>query len=720
MEIINYFPGRVRLKVDSLYKNYDLAQIVKLYSGELDGVNKVKINSITGTVVFDYDISKIDLITIKSAINSIINNEIYLKFIKEQYSDYLKEEKKFQSHKKKMVVFGSIYILYKIKQHYFGKFFINRSLPVLQVAALVTLIKGYPQLKKTYKKVMQYFPTEADKLLLVVGTALTLSREGNKGVMLLFLKSFTDALQSYSKLQIERILIENNAFDNTFVWYNHGEEEFLLPLKSLEENDEVTFYENETVVTDGIVTEGDALVNHIYYSGQPEVTKISHNDNVHEGMIIVSGKIKVRVNKKPERSLKSDVLLNDLNISQNIKKYQQNSIYYASTLALGSYFITGSTLAPLSVLLLMTPSASKVALNSGLANYLKLLMKNKIMLKNINTIEKIIQAKQIVFDKTGTLTKGNLKINEVEIYNESYSTDEIIKIAASCEGNIYHPIAKAFIDSADNDTNSSELAFNNDTIYIPSKGLISNYNNHNVVIGNEEFMIEENIVINNIHNSNLNGLDYHIPIYIAIDNKITARILMNEEIEHNAKKSMQELKDSGFSDISIISGDLENNTSHVADKLGIGDYEGKLTLYEKKQYIYDKKQTGRVIMVGDGINDSLAMKEADISISFLNNASEETLLKSDCILLEKNMLLIPKLVNITEKSYYRIQRNIDFSKDFNFAFGILAMFGYYGPFSAKSLNTLNSIISILNSSRISANPIRIKKYKREEIINEAI
>ncbi|MDW5299162.1 MAG: HAD-IC family P-type ATPase [Sedimentibacter sp.] len=713
MEIVNYFPGRVRLKINSLYKNKELTQIVKIYICELDGIKKAKANAVTGTIALEYDSNKLNINTIRDTILGIIRNDMYLKYVKEQYSSYLEEEEKFQAAKKKMLIFGSIYILYKVKQHFFGKFFINRNLSVLQAAALVTLIKGYPQLKNTYKKVMTYFPTDADKLLLVTGTLLTLSREGNKGTMLLFLKAFTDALQSFSKLQIERTLIESNIGDNSFVWYNHNEEEFLIPLKSLEQDDEVTFYDNETILVDGTVIEGYALVNNIYYSGQPELKKISYNDNVHEGMIVVSGKIKVKVNNVPKKIFKADVLLNNLEITKGVKRYQQRSIYYASTLALGSFVITGNSLAPLSVFLLMTPSATNVALNSGLANYLKLLMRNKIMLRNINTIEKIIHSRSIVFDKTGTLTNGILKIDDIEIYNNSYTPEEVLKIAALCEGNIYHPVSSALKNSA----NTNDI-LNTDTVYIPSKGILADYNNHRVIIGNENMMLDENIDIISAANFVNKENDYYIPIYFAIDNKLTARIIMTEEIENHAKEAIQQLKNSGFSDISIISGDLERNTLNIANKLNISNYEGNLSITDKQNVIYNKKLDETVIMVGDGINDSLAMKEADVSISFINNAYEETLLKSDCILLEKDLILIPKLINITENSYYRIQRNIDFSKNYNIAFGLLAMFGYYGPFSAKSLNTLNSIIAIINSSRISAKPTKI--HNKNEVINYEI
>ncbi len=707
MEIINYFPGRIRVKIDSLYKNSELSQITRMYLRELDGINSVKVNPVLGTVALNFDSSKMNIKYIEDSLDFIIRNELHIKYIQTQYADYLNEENKFRKARNKMLIFGSIYVIYKIKQHYFGKFFINRNFPVLLAASMITLIKGYPQLKNAYQKVMKHFPSDSDKFILVAGTLLTLSREGNKGTMLLFLKAFTDALQSHSKLQIERMLINNNLNNNSFVWYNRADDEYLLPLKAIEENDIVSFYENEPIAVDGVVVEGSALINNIYYSGQPELKRINLGEFVCEGMIIVSGSLKVKVTRLSEKILKPDVVLNKLHIVQDVKKYQRSSIYYASAFAVGSYFITGSYLAPLSVLLLMTPSASNVALNYGLANYLKLLIKNKIMLRNINTIEKIRSVDSVVFDKTGTLTKGDLKIEAVEIFDEKYSVDKVIHIAASCEGSVYHPVSWSLRSF------SEEIEPNIPAIYIPSKGVLSDYNGHKIAIGNMELMDEESIDISVCKEDNLKN-ESHITVYFAVDGKLTAKISMSEKIEEKSAEMVARLKEIGIKDISIISGDLESNAKKISRELNIAKYEGGMSVIEKQEFINNKKQDCTVIMAGDGINDSLAMKEADVSISFLNSASEGVLLKSDCILLEKDMLLIPKLIDITEQSYYRIQKNIDFSKNYNLAFGILAMFGYYGPFSAKSLNTLNSILAVLNSSKISTMPI--KTINRNEVI----
>ncbi len=695
MELISYVPGRIRFREKKVYKNNTLSKALDLYLSEIKGVKKSRVNPNIGTVTVYYNSNLISEKILRSKIISVINNEAYLNYISKHFKEYLEINKKLQIAKKKMIVFGSIYLLYKIKQHFWGKFSISRSLPVLKIAALVTIIKGYPQIKKTYKNVAQYFPTDSDKFLLVLGIFLTLSREGNKGTMMLFLKAFTDTLVSLSNLQVKKAILANNSNPYSLVWLNHGESEYLIPLKSIEEGDIITFKENETIAVDGYIVEGKALVNHMYYSGQPEIKLVSKKSKVNEGMIIISGNIKVRVSNIPPLVTKSDILLKNLAISKKVSNYQKRALYLASSLALTSYFITGNTLAPLSVMLLMSPSASKVALNSGIANYLKLLLRNKIMLKNANTIEKIINAKSIVFDKTGTLTKGRLKIVKVEILDNNYSKEQVLEISATCEADICHPVANTF-----NDFNKGNNSLLEKTIYIPSKGIISNYDGHKVVIGNKDLLSREKIVIPNKQNHNIIDSNYYLPVYVAIDNKLVAKIYMVEEIEDKSLEMVKSLNSSGIEDISIISGDLKRNTGHLASQLDIDSYKGNMSQLDKYKYIKEKANHGSTIMVGDGINDTKAMEEADLSISFISKSCHQAVLQSDCIMEEKNMLLIPRLLDITEKSYYRIQRNIEFSQSYNFIFGLLAALGYIGPFKAKSLNTLNSLLAMFNSLNI--------------------
>ncbi|WP_432665512.1 HAD-IC family P-type ATPase [Wukongibacter baidiensis] len=696
MEVLSYVPGRVRFKEIKIYKNKKLSDVLRLYLNEWIGVKKIKVNPVLGTISLKYDANRVTVNDLKEKIEKTLSyDEEYLYFFAEHYKEYLIEEKNLQVAKRKMILFGSIYILYKIKQHFFGKYAIANSLPVLRIAALVTIIKGYPKIKRAYNRIGSYFPTNPDKLLLMIAISLSLIREGSKGTMLLFLKAFTDAMNSYSSLQIKRILLMNTSNPSNLIWFNHENKEYLMPLRSIEPGDIVTFYENENILVDGSVVEGNATINQLYYSGQPEIKRIRKRSRVYEGMVITSGSIKVRVINVPNRSFKPDVLLEKLKIKKRVKKYQEKSIYTASILSFISYLITGSTLAPLSVLLLMTPSASNVALNSGLANYLKLLLRNKIVLRNVNTVEKLIHANSIVFDKTGTLTKGRLKIANIELYDKKYTEDEILRICSLCEGNVCHPVARSL---KVHDFYSEPLA--SEPIYIPSKGIIANYQGHKVVIGNQKLMKDRKISLKNTDNTVSIDQGFYLPVYVAIDRNICAKISLIEELEETAVKSVSLIKELGITDISIVSGDLKSNTGHIARSLNLEDYHGGLSPSAKERYVEDKKTFGSVLMVGDGINDTAALKSADVSISFVNNSCQQAVLKSDCILEEKNMLLIPRLMSLTEKSYYRIQRNIDFSQNFNYVMGSIAMFGYIGPFKAKGLNTANSILAMINSMRI--------------------
>ncbi|EOC99513.1 HAD-IC family P-type ATPase [Caldisalinibacter kiritimatiensis] len=703
MEVLSYVPGRIRIKEDKLYKNEEKAQLIEFCLKDISGIKKCNVNPILGTIVVKYDVNKMKPNILNRKIKKLLNaNTPYLEYINEHYKEYIEEEAKLKRAKKKMLVFGGIYILYKIKQFFFGKFYLSRSFPVLTMASIITITKGYPTIRNIYNKLGQYFPTNSDKLLVLVGASFTLMREGNKGTMLLFLKAFTDALQSYTELEYKKQLLRNNPNPAKLVWYCYEDKEYLIPLKALEKGDTVVFNENEVIPVVGGIIEGNALVNYMYYTGQPEVRYLRKNDKVYEGMVITSGKIKIRINKVPEIRPKPDLALKELDLKQRLSKYRKRQIYRATTMAAASYLITGTILSPLSVLLVMSPSASKVAFNAGMSNTLKLLLKHKIILRNINTIERIINAKSIVFDKTGTLTKGRLRISKVDVYDERYTEEQLLEICASCESNIHHPVAYTLTSDV-KDNNSSE-----DIIYIPSKGVISNYKGHRVVIGNESLIKEENIELSK-DVTDENGNIYYLPIYVAIDNKLCGKISMIEELENNALEVVNGLRKRRIYDISIISGDLQDNVSYIGDKLNISNCHGEFSIQDKQEYIKQKKRHGPVLMVGDGVNDTYAMKVADVSISYNTQSSEQAVQQSDCILAEKEMKLILDLLDLTQKSYSRIERNIIFSQSYNFIFGILSMLGYINPFKAKTINTMNSIISMINSGKIN----KLKTKNRE-------
>ncbi len=696
MDVLSHVPGRVRLRDERIYKKEKLSCFLDFYLMNIVGIKKSRVNSTIGTIVISYDKQKISIEALKNKVDKIIDADYtYTKYLKEYYKEFINEYENYKSAKKRMIFFGGLYVLFKLKELYFGKFFINRSLPVLKIAAFITITKGYPVIKKVLKRIEEYFPTDLDKSLLVVGSSFTLMREGNKGTMLLFLKSFSDALQSYSMLRIKKIMLMSNPNPNRLIWYRSKGKEYLTPLENIENGDIVSIYKGEVILIDGVVNEGRALINNVYYSGQPEIKYLKKGDKVFEGMVVTKGKINIKVNRVPRLKAKQDLLIENLKLGNTVNKYREKAIYYALVMAGVSYLITGNSLSILSVLLLMSPSATNVALNIGLANYIKLLLDHNIIIRNVNTIEKIINSNSMVFDKTGTLTKKRLRIGNIEMYDKRYSIKKLLKVCSTIESNVAHPVAYTLSSLAD----ANKQQDNIDTVYIPSKGITSSYEGRRITIGNKDLLKQQGVNIQKINNRK-EKFKYYLPVYFAVNRRLIARIDLIEELEEEIIPMVKKIKENHFKKISIISGDLQKNVNDIGQKINIDECYGELSLEDKRKYIENEKKSGTVIMVGDGINDVGAMQSADVSISYADNAAYQAVLQSDCIISEGGMVLLPKVLDLTKKSYYRIQKNIDFAQSYNFIFGTLGMLGYIDPFKAKSLNTLNSIIAIFNSSRI--------------------
>lgn len=586
-------PGRVRLQEKQLYRNEELSQMMHLFIKTIRGVRASHVNPVIGTIVVEYDPGLLDVQVIQEKIGQMLAvDQSHFQSIQQYYHEYFADELRLRRARQRMFFFGGLYLLLRVKTWVFGKFVLAESVPTLQVAAIVTIITGYPLLRRGYQKLDEYFPTKVDQFLLLVATGLTLVREGCKGVLLLFLKAWTDSLQAVSDLQIKKVMLESNSNPFALVWLHSLEgEEVLVPLTSLQPGDHVSFYENEPVLVDGMVESGEAEVNCMYWSGQPEIRSIGGGDLIHNGMVLLSGGIRVCVEQLPDLQPKPDEMIEKLLLYEQMAAYQESVIYLASGIALGSYVLTGQVLGPLAVLLVMSPAAVELALTSGLTNYVKLLLKNQIVLRNLHTMEKIRNVHQIIFDKTGTLTRTE------------------------------------FIETAE------------------------------------------------------------------------GRILQ-EGLLPDAVNAVARLKEIGVEQLTVLSGDTLGRVEDVAQRLEIVDYYSNHSPEEKAALVQERRKTGVVIMAGDGVNDLQAMQAADVSITF-HDASGPAVTQADCVLLERRLELVPKLLELTEESYVMIEKNIRCGQFYSLGYGLLCALGKIQLFQAESLHVLNSIFSTVNSCRIS-------------------
>ncbi|MBC2581318.1 HAD-IC family P-type ATPase [Clostridium sp. DJ247] len=598
MKELSVLPGRVRFKSNKAYRNKQLAEYIDMYMENLYGIKYSDVNYNTGTILVVYDEKKTNLELIKNSIEQVLTSDInYNTETFKSYNLYYKTKKRKEKVKTKFILSSLIYLFLKVKHFVFGKFFLSSSIGMLEAASLITIMGGYPLLKSIYNKFTKRIHLHSDMLLRLAAVSFTILRESTEGLFLIVLVDFSDYIKLSAELKCERLLKHSMVKPPNTAWIitNNGDEMLTL-VQSLEVGDIISVNKGEVVPVDGEVLEGKAVVNNLYYTGQPIVSAIQEKNKVYEGMIVLSGQLKVCVQRIPEIFNKNDLPFESLRLNEKVVKFQNGIVPFSLGLATISYLFTGNMLDALSIILILCPASSQLALSTGISNYIYLLSKYHIYLRNPNTFEKIVNTDSIVFDKTGTLTNGNM----------------------------------------------SE---------------------------------------------------------------------MQETIREGTYELINQLKLNGITNISMLTGDYYDKAKYVSDELEITNMYVNCNYEEKLKIIEEQKSYNTVMMVGDGVNDVLAMRAADVSVSFADSSCDKIKLNSDCVIFEENANRLSDLIILSKAAYNNIDQNIKIANLYNIIFGTLAFLGRFDTFAAKSIDTINSILVLILNERIKwITPAKKTKY----------
>lgn len=679
MKILSAIPGRLRLQDERIYRNTSLAEVIEFYLESLRGIKTSSANPVIGTIIVTYDVEQVDGNKLLEKIHKLMQAEpAAFDYLEEVRQEFCKDRHQLKQARRQLYFYGGLYIVFKVKKHFFGKFFLGESLPALEIASIITIVGGYPWLRRNYRKLGKYLPIEPDKLLMILAIGLTFAREGGKGILLLFMMALNDTLRASTKLQVRKFLLASQPNPLAMVWSERKGQEVLLPVKSLEAGDIVIFSAQEPILVNGMVLEGEGLVDSTLYSGQAEIRRLERGVAVQEGMMMIQGRIKVRVTQVAELRIKPDSDLRDLLLYEGVSDYQDKATIVAFGFALAGLVLTGNPVTALGVLMVMNPQVAGMALTSGLTNYLHTLHRNGVILRNFHSIEKINAVNSIVFDKTGTLTEGHLRIASVESVDERYTWQEILEICSVAEAEICYPVWNI-----------------NEAIYIPAVGVVSNYQDKLSIIGNRRFMREEKIPLN-VSKSELIQRQGYIPVYVALEGQLVGKVYLAENIRPEAQATVEQLRAMGYEKLVITSGDLRKNVRAVARRLGIQEYYGRLDALGKAAIVGELNREGTVLMVGDGINDAEAMGAADVSVA-VGNAFGPLVMQADCLFpAESGIEPLPYLLSVTQQSYKQIEKNIQMTQYGNLALGLYCLVGGVDLFQAESLSVMHVIMTLLN------------------------
>lgn len=492
--------------------------------------------------------------------------------------------------------------------------------------------------------------------------------------------------------------------------------EQIVTIDEIQKGDIVVCKPGEKIAVDGIVVEGSTHIDESFITGESVPVKREAGSTVIAGSINYEGTIKYRAEKIGKESTVSEIVklvLEATNtkapiakIADTVSSYFVPGILLIAFIAFGVWYAITKDFAFsinifVSVLVIACPCSLGLATPLAIVISSGVCSTKGILVKSSENLENAHKVKTIVFDKTGTLTNGVLSISKIYNY-DTVSDEEIIKNVASIENKSSHPIAKAIVNYANNKKiNLQEVMGFKD---ISGYGVYANIGEDIYYIGNKKLMQQNSIVIENEKDETELSEKGSSILYVSKNKELVALIGVKDTVREGIKETIKKLKDKSI-DIVMLTGDNEKTARYIAQEIGITNIIANVTPKEKATRISELKKNGKVLMCGDGINDSVSLVTADIGVS-ISNGTDIAIDSAGVVLVNNNLERINDLISISYKTIKNIKQNLFWAFFYNIcmipiACGLLSSFGILlNPMIASFAMTLSSLTVVLNALRL--------------------
>lgn len=474
-------------------------------------------------------------------------------------------------------------------------------------------------------------------------------------------------------------------------------------------NEVILIKPGERVPLDGVVLNGESFLDTSALTGESVPREIKAGDEILSGEINNSGVLKVRVTKEYGESTVARILELVENASNKkaptekfitkfSKIYTPIVVLVAVLVAIiPPIFIKGAVFSEwlykaLSLLVVSCPCALVVSIPLGFFSGIGAASKKGVLVKGGNYLEALKESEIIVFDKTGTLTKGVFKVTSINAKN--ISKDELLEITALGEANSNHPIAVSIAEAYGKKINKNEIESYKE---VAGHGVEAIIRGKNVLLGNSKLMIKNNIFYDKV---NTIGTIVHI----AINSEYKGNIIISDEIKENVKEAIVELKNAGIKKTVMLTGDSKEVAEKVANDIGIDEVYSELLPSDKvnklEEVLNKKVGNGKVLFVGDGINDAPVLARADIGIAMGGVGSDAAIEAADVVLMKDKIESISDAIRISRKTNKILWQNIIFSLFIKVAVMILVVAGLTNMWAAVFADVGVTLLAVLNSMRI--------------------
>ena len=676
--------GRIRISLARKFHTVREADVLEQYLLGLDGVTAAKVYERTADAVIYYKEDREAVLVQVAAFDGQITE-------KQEMAVKSSGRALNQEYKEKLIQ--------KALTRFATKTFLPAPVRAVytSVQAIRYIVKGIHCL--VFKRKLHVEVLDATAI-----SVSLLRRDFNTAGSVMFLLGVGELLEEWTHKKSVGDLARSMSLNVEKVWKKVDGTEVLVPLSDVTAGDELTVHMGTVIPLDGVVVSGEAMVNQASMTGESQPVRKEPGSYVYAGTALEEGEITFKV-EKSAGSTRYERIVQMIEDSEKLKSSVEGK---ASNLAdalvpwsLGgtalTYLLTRNATKALSILMVDFSCALKLAMPLAVLSAMREASQHHITVKGGKFLEAVAEAETIVFDKTGTLTKAKPVVSDVVSFN-GMEKEELLRIAACLEEHFPHSMANAVVQEAKK-RHLVHDEMHSRVDYIVAHGIATYVGEERVVIGSHHFVFEdEKCTLPEDGKEKFENLPENCShLYMAIGGQLAAVICIEDPLREEAPSVIRQLKEAGFKRIVMMTGDSERTAAAIAKRVGVDDYFSEVLPEDKARFVEEEKaKDHKVIMIGDGINDSPALSAADAGIA-VSEGAEIAREIADITISSENLFEIVVLRRLSMALMKRIHDNYRFIVGFNAGLIALGVAGVILPTTSALLHNTSTLAIGLKS-----------------------
>ena len=679
--ILHEAKGRLRVHAERPRISIGEADILEYYLKSRPGILDVRVFERTGDAIIRYTCGREELLSALSVFSFSENESL----VPEHTSRALNHE--YQDR-----------LFWVISRRLFRRFLV--PFPVRRVMAG---IRAFRYVRKGVRCLAKG-RLEVPVLDAAAITAAMLRGDVNTASSVMFLLKIGDILEEWTHKKSVADLASTLSLNVDKVWAVKDGTEVLVPVRSMEVGDEFVVRMGSMIPLDGVVVSGEAMINQASITGESMPVRKTEGAYIYAGTVVDEGEICVRT-AKISGTGRYDRIAQMIEVSEKLKSASESRashladrlVPYSFGGTVLTWLLTGNITRTMSILMVDFSCALKLAMPLSFLAAMREAGKHGITVKGGKFLEAVASADTVIFDKTGTLTYASPRVAKVITFDGG-DENEMLRLAACLEEHYPHSMANAVVDEAQRRGLVHEERHSR-VEYIVAHGIASMVTGDKVVIGSRHFVLEdEGAAVPDDADIDALPAEYS-HLYLAIGGRLAAVICIEDPLRAEAADVVKKLHALGITKVCMMTGDNERTARAIADSVGVDEYHAEVLPEDKAAFVRAEHEAGRkVIMVGDGVNDSPALSEADAGIAIAEGAAIAREV-ADITVSSEDLTMLLTLRELSLLLMRRIDRNYRFIIGFNLGLILLGAFGVIPPTTSALLHNSSTILLSLDSMR---------------------